>query len=102
MNKNIVENNELKQVSGGQISIDDVMGVEGLWMCTGAPTQHNPEGVFWKYHGISLTKLEAIDMLKKKSTRYLNIDSPAEAFLDNYIKEYNDIIDGQPICYDCN
>lgn len=71
-------------------------------MCTGAPTQNNPEGVFWKYHGIALTKLEAIDMLKKKSTRYLNIDSPAEAFLDKYIKEYNDIIDGQPICCSCN
>ncbi len=92
-----LDNNKLGNVAGGQIAVDDVMGVEGLWMCTGAPTDKNPEGVFWKYHGISLTKEEAMNTLKKKAVRPLNEEFTDEAFLSEYIQKYNDEVDGQVV-----
>ena len=52
--------------------MEDVMGVKGLSMCTGTATEKNLEGVYWKRNGGSLTKEEAMDLLKKKSTRSLN------------------------------
>ena len=58
---------ELGNVAGGQLVVGDVIGVEWLCMCTGAPTNKNSEGVFWDYRGISLTKEEAMNKLKKKS-----------------------------------
>lgn len=88
---------ELENLSGGQLGLENVMGVEGLNMCTGAPTNKNPEGVFWKYHGISLTKNEALNLLKKKSTEYLDERYTAEAFLATYIQKYNDEVDGEII-----
>lgn len=92
-----LDDNELGDVAGGQIGIDDVMGVEGLSVSTGAPTNKNPEGVFWRYHGISLTKKEAMDVLKKKATRCLDEGYTNEAFLAGYIRKYNDEIDGEMI-----
>ncbi len=94
MEKEELGRNDTKSVVGGQIYMEDVMGVEGLSMCTGAPTTENPEGVFWKRHGISLTKNEAMDLLKKKSTRPLNEKFSDEAFLARYIENYNNQIDG--------
>lgn len=83
--------NDMGTISGGQIELNDVMGVVGLFVCVGAPTEMNPDGVFWKRNGISLTKDEAMDILKKKSNRYLNED---EVFLESYIQKYNDQVDG--------
>ena len=92
MNK--LNENQMENIVGGQIAIENVMGVKGLFMCTGAPTKTNPEGVFWKQNGISLTRNEAMDLLKKRSTRALNEEDPDEAFLAKYIQEYNDEVDG--------
>ncbi len=91
---NELNNNELEPVSGGQIVIDDVMGVEGLWVCSGCPTITNPEGMFWKFHGISLTKEEAMNKLKKYATRSLDESITGEYFLSKYIDEYNKEVDG--------
>lgn len=59
--------------------------------------QKNADGVFWKRNGISLTKKEAIKLLKKRSTRPLNEENSDEAFLANYIQKYNEHIDGIPL-----
>ena len=87
--KEKLHENSMENVVGGQIGIENVMGVEGLFMCTGAPTEENPEGVFWERHGISLTKDEAMELLKTKSRRSLNKENPDEAFLAEYIEKYN-------------
>lgn len=90
----ILDDNSMENIVGGQISIENVMGVEGLSMCTGAPTENNHEGVFWKRNGISLTKDAAMKLLAKKSKRSLNEEYTNEAFLANYINLYNAQIDG--------
>lgn len=89
-----LENCKLEIVSGGQIGLDDVMGVKGLSMCTGSPTINNPDGVFWRYHGIALTKDEAFNKLKKHATRPLGSKYTDEAYLQRYIDEYNNEVDG--------
>ena len=94
MEKEKLDRNDTKSVVGGQIYMEDVMGVKGLSMCTGAATEKNLGGVYWKRNGISLTKEEAMDLLKKKSTRSLNEKISDEAFLARYIENYNNQIDG--------
>ncbi len=85
---------DTESVIGGQIYMENVMGVKGLSMCTGAATEKNLEGVYWKRNGISLTKEEAMALLKKESTRSLNEKFSDEAFLARYIENYNNQIDG--------
>lgn len=87
-------NNDLEKVSGGQLMAENVMGVNGLTMCTGTPTSKNPEGVFWDFHGIALTKEEAMKKLKKKATRTLDTNITSKAFLSNYINNYNNTVYG--------
>ncbi len=89
-----LSNEELGSVSGGQLMVDDVMGVKGLCMCTGAPNEKNSEGVYWYFHGIALTKEEAIKKLKRKATRGLDEDDEGEAFLSQYIYDYNRNVNG--------
>lgn len=91
---NKLDNSELESVSGGQRVIDDVMGVKGLGVCSGSPTETNPEGMFWKFHGISLTKEEALNKLKENATKGLDENNTDEYFLSKYIDEYNNEVDG--------
>ena len=93
-NNNKLSDNEAKKISAGQMCADDVMGVKGLWVCTGAPTENNPEGYFWEMNSIAVNKEEAMDIIKSKATRKLNDD---ERFLESYIDEYNQKINGEVI-----
>lgn len=94
MNKELKEQ-ELDTIAGGQMYVDNVMGVKGLNVCSGNPTENNPNGLFWKFNGISLTEEEAMNKLKKHSTRRLDETKTNEHFLLQHIYNYNDIVEGR-------
>ena len=91
---NELNNNKLESIAGGQVVVEDVMGVKGLQVCGGHPTRTNPEGMFWSFHGISLTKEEAMNKLKKHATKGLDESLTDEWVLSKYIDEYNKEVDG--------
>lgn len=95
-NNNKLSDNEARKVSAGQMYADDVMGVKGLRVCTGAPTENVPDGYFWQMNGVYVSREEAMDIIKSKATRKLNDD---ESFLESYIDNYNKEMTGE-IIYD--
>lgn len=72
----------LEKVASGQMCADSVIWVDGLWVCTGVPTDNNPEVYFWKVRNVSINKQEAMEIIRSKSTRNLNAD---EEFLKDYL-----------------
>ena len=91
-NYNKLSNSEASKTSAGQLCADNVRGVEGLWVCTGAPTENNPDGYFWRMHGIYVSKYEAMEYIKSKATRGFNDE---DSFLEGYIDKYNQEMAGE-------
>ena len=87
-------NSDLENITGGQLMAENVMGVTGLTAVTGSPTDKNPEGIFWDFYGIALTKDEATKKLKKNATRFICNNKPEEQFLCDYINKYNNQVHG--------
>lgn len=82
-----LSDNNLNEVTGGQLYAENVLGIDGLWCCTGAPTEKNPEGLFWHMGGNGLddgmTTEEAVEIMKSKGKlRELNEE---ESFLHEYL-----------------
>lgn len=98
LNKNANElhelDGELDSVSGGNMYVDNVMGVKGLDVCSGHPTETNPGGWFWRRNGIAVTEEEAFKCLKKHATKRLDESKTDEYFLSQYINDYNDKVNG--------
>lgn len=89
-----LSNVEASKISAGQLCAENVMGIKGLWVCTGAPTENNPEGYFWHMNGIYIDKQEALEIIKCKATRQFNDE---ERFLEGYIEQYNQEMAGDII-----
>lgn len=98
LNKNVNELNELNEeldsVAGGNMCVDNVMGVSGLNVCSGHPTETNPSGWFWRRNGIAVTEEEAFKCLKKHATKRLDESVTDEYFLSQYIDDYNNRVHG--------
>ena len=85
--------NDVDRIVGGQKFADNVMGIPGLTACTGAPRENNPEGIFFKKHGVYLTQWEAMDLIKNQATR--DLDPSTEGFIEEYINSYNEAQSGR-------
>ena len=85
-NYNKLSDSEASKISAGQLCADNVLGVEGLWVCTGAPTENNPDGYFWQMHDVYVSREEAMEIIKSKATRSFN---DKDKFLEGYIDKYN-------------
>ncbi len=81
-----LSDSEVNRVAGGQLCADDVLGVKGLWVCTGGPTENNPDGYFWRMNHVYVTREEAMEIIKSKATRSFNDE---DEFLEGYIDKYN-------------
>lgn len=86
-----LKNKALNDVAGGQRAIENVRGIDGLFMQTGAPTEENPDGVFWQIDGRPIALNEAMELLNTRSTRPFNKDDPDEAFLAKYLAKYSHV-----------
>ena len=81
-NHNKLSDSDESKISAGQMCADNVRGVKGLWVCTGAPTEKSPDGYHWEMNGVTISKKEAIEYIKNKATRGFTDD---DRFLEEYI-----------------
>ena len=77
----------MENVAGGQRFVDNVLGIQGLNMATGVPTNGNPNGVYWQLNGEDISENQALRLLEDQDLHNFNLQNPDEAFLANYLRQ---------------